>query len=201
MARRTTDWSIKEDRLLITGCSGGGKSTLLEALAARGGITVPEPGRRVVAQEMASGGLALPWINLRSFASRALAMARVDLWQHEAREKRVYFDRGVVDAAVALEHAGGRAVQKTLASGSPYAELVFVAPPWQEIYEQDDVRQHSFDEAVAEYERICDALNRLGHEVCLLPKTSVEKRVVFMVNILRAREAKKNKSPAETSGA
>jgi predicted ATPase len=34
--------------VVISGCSGGGKSTLLAELARRGYRTVEEPGRRIV---------------------------------------------------------------------------------------------------------------------------------------------------------
>ena len=75
--------------VLITGCSGGGKSTLLEALAERGHRVVEEPGRRIVAEELAGSGNALPWVDLAAFARRALAMARDDLdAAHPQREAR-----------------------------------------------------------------------------------------------------------------
>ena len=46
--------------VVISGCSGGGKSTLLAELGRRGHSTVEEPGRRIVAQELQQGGRALP---------------------------------------------------------------------------------------------------------------------------------------------
>ncbi len=53
---------MNPDKLVvISGCSGGGKSTLLAELARRGHAVVEEPGRRIVAQELARGGPALPW--------------------------------------------------------------------------------------------------------------------------------------------
>ena len=44
--------------VILSGCSGGGKSTLLDALAERGFAVVPEPGRRIVAKELALGRAA-----------------------------------------------------------------------------------------------------------------------------------------------
>lgn len=46
---------------LMTGFSCGGNSTLLEALGQRGFATVPEPGRRIVAEEIAGYDRSLPW--------------------------------------------------------------------------------------------------------------------------------------------
>ena len=94
--------------VLITGCSGGGKSTLLAELAARGHRAVEEPGRRIVAEELASGGSALPWIDMVAFARRALEMARQDHAAAADLEGWTFFDRGLVDAAVSLQHLRGR---------------------------------------------------------------------------------------------
>ena len=58
--------------VVISGCSGGGKSTLLIELGQRGYATVQEPGRRIVKEEMLGAGLALPWVNEIAFAQRAV---------------------------------------------------------------------------------------------------------------------------------
>lgn len=52
---------MSERFVVLSGCSGGGKSSLLAALARRGHAVVEEPGRRIVAEETRSGGSALPW--------------------------------------------------------------------------------------------------------------------------------------------
>jgi hypothetical protein len=50
----------------ISGCSSGGKSTLLAELGRRGHATVEEPGRRIVKQELAGEGSALPCIAVQA---------------------------------------------------------------------------------------------------------------------------------------
>lgn len=130
-------------RVVISGCSGGGKSTLLEALARRGYATVAEPGRRVVERELRTGGRALPWIDLAAFARAALSLARADLEAAEESPADVFFDRGVVDAAAALEFATGEPVTAGLEVRSQYDRIVFLAPPWPEIFGGDDARRHS----------------------------------------------------------
>ena len=51
----------------ISGCSGGGKSTLLSELRRRG-FAFDEPGRRIVADELKRCGRALPWVEAVAFA-------------------------------------------------------------------------------------------------------------------------------------
>lgn len=54
---------VKNNYVIISGCSGGGKSTLLSELANRGYSVVLEPGRQIVKEQTAINGDALPWTN------------------------------------------------------------------------------------------------------------------------------------------
>ncbi len=90
--------------VLISGCSGAGKSTLLADLRARGYPVVEEPGRRIIAHELASGGKALPWVDAAAFLHRAIDVALKDMEMAKAHSGWVFFDRGLVDAASALRH-------------------------------------------------------------------------------------------------
>jgi predicted ATPase len=64
--------------VVISGCSSGGKSTLVTELGRRGYVTVQEPGRRIVKEQMLGNGLTLPWVNGIAFARRAITIALVD---------------------------------------------------------------------------------------------------------------------------
>lgn len=175
---------MSERFIVISGCSGGGKSALLEALAVCGFACVPEPGRRIVREEQESGGVALPWINLRAFAERAVAMARADLAGAAKSPGLTFFDRGLVDAAVALADAGGTPYVETLGPVRAYAQTVFLAPPWPEIYVSDAERKHGFTDAKAEYNRLVDAFGKVGYSPLALSKAPVADRVAFVLTEL-----------------
>jgi len=162
----------------ISGCSGGGKSTLLAELARLGFAVVEEPGRRVVKREMETGGDALPWTNGAGFAAKALALAWEDWRGAQGMTGPVFFDRGLVDAAAALAHLAGHWPVGDFASA--YGPVMFLAPPWPEIYAADAERKHSFAEAEGEYHRLAAAYARLGYEVAILPKAPVADRVAFV---------------------
>jgi len=170
--------------ILISGCSGGGKSTLLAALQSAGYPVVDEPGRRIVAQELARGGSALPWIDAGAFACSAVAMARADLAAPRSQSGPVFFDRGLIDAAVALHHAEGVPVTDTLGGTGHYDNPVFLAPPWPELFATDNERRHGFAEARAEFERLETVLGELGYATCLLPKAPVKVRLDFVFDKL-----------------
>ena len=84
--------------VLISGCSGGGKSTLLAELGRRHYAIVEEPGRRIIRQELVGEGVALPWVNATVFARRALDLAIADRTIVSHTTDWVFFDRGVTDA-------------------------------------------------------------------------------------------------------
>ena len=170
--------------VVISGCSGGGKSTLLAELGRRGHAVVEEPGRRIVKEELESGGRALPWVDGPAFARRAIAMALADRAAAEDRPGWVFFDRGLVDAAAALQHMTGEPALESLARPHPYHRLVFLTPPWPEIYGTDPERRHGLDAAMAEYERLLEAYPALGYEVVVLPKVSVAERADFVLGTL-----------------
>ena len=170
--------------VVISGCSGGGKSTLLAELARRGHAVVEEPGRRIVREEQAGDGAALPWIDAAAFARRAVAMALADREAAGRLEGWVVFDRGLVDAAAALEHATGEAALATLCRVHRYHQRVFLAPPWPEIFVNDPERPHGFEAARAEYERLVEAYAALDYAVTILPKVDVAARADFVLEAL-----------------
>lgn len=170
---------------ILSGCSGGGKTTLLAELARRGFRTVPEPGLRIVREEQASGGEALPWVDPVAFARRALATSREDLADAQAHgERPVFFDRGLVDAAAALEHALGRVEPGSYDGFQAFERSVFLTPPWRENFVTSEERAHSFADACGEYERLVEVYGRSGFAPVILPRESVTARADRVVAAL-----------------
>ena len=170
--------------VVISGCSGGGKSTLLAELGRRGHSIVEEPGRRIVRRELQEGGLALPWKDGQAFANHAIAMALEDRAAATALNGWVFFDRSLVDAAAFLQHLTNEPVLDALAQSHRYHKTVFLTPPWPEIYENDPERRHGIEAAEAEYFRLLDAYLMVGYEVSILAKVSVLERADFIERTL-----------------
>ena len=174
---------VTHRRILITGCSGGGKSSLIAEMAQRGWATVPEPGRRVIAREKARGGDGLPWLDMARFADLCADMAKQD-WR-AANAQVTLFDRGLIDAVLALYRLRPNMEIDTRLQECRYEEQVYLAPPWPEIFETDADRAHSFDEAMIEYCHIADALPDMGYLPVILPKIPVAARADWLENRLR----------------
>ncbi len=171
-------------RVVISGCSGGGKSTLLKELSRQGYGVVEEPGRRIIAEERETGGTALPWVDAEAFVRRAIEMSRRDIDDCIAPDQWVFFDRGLVDAASAMSQLTGEPLLAGLDAGHTYHRRVFLTPPWPQIYVTDGDRRHQLSKAVEEYDRLLKVYPVLGYEVLVVPKTSVEARAEFVLHQL-----------------
>ena len=88
---------------LLSGCSSGGKSTLLKELDGRRFHTVEEPGRQIVREALETGSDALPWVNPEAFVRRAIEIAAESLRSVQDTDGPVFFDRSAVDALAHFE--------------------------------------------------------------------------------------------------
>ncbi len=130
--------------------------------------------------------MAVPrfWIDGAAFARRAIEMSLQDRQQVASLGGRSFFDRGLIDAAAALEHLTGEPVLAALGQAHRYHSRVFLTPPWPEIYGTDEDRRHDLVDAIAEYERLCHAYDSLGYEMVILPKVSVADRADLVLGSL-----------------
>jgi len=184
-----TEEPQRDHCVVISGCSGGGKSTLLAELRRRGHSAVDEPGRRIVKEELTSGGSALPWVDAVAFVRRAVAMARGDFASAAAVDGWVFFDRGLVDAAAGLQDLTGEQVLEQLARSHRYHRRVFFTPPWPELYVTDSERRHDFTTALAEYSRLLQVYPSLGYELVVLPRVEVAERADLVLSTLSGATA------------
>ena len=162
--------------VVISGCSGGGKSTLVRAMAERGHTVIPEAGRQIVQEQQTSGGSAIPWVDISAFA--ALTFERSVKNTLAAPTDRLCFsDRSPLDTIAALT-ALNRPIPDM--PWLPLHQAVFIAPPWPEIFTNDAERKHTLQDALGEYRALCPIYEAAGHTCIMLPKSPVADRVAFV---------------------
>lgn len=176
----------RDNFYVLTGCSGGGKSTILEALRARGFLCIDEVGRTIVKEQLRIGGDGTPWQDPRRFCELALSRAMYVYDQVGERRRPVFFDRSVVEGVAAALFFGLPAANhyRNAARIYRYAAKVFVMPPWKEIFTNDVERRHSFEEALEDYSRNLEGYRDCGYELVEVPKASVEERIEFILRIV-----------------
>ncbi|WP_370203222.1 AAA family ATPase [Alloalcanivorax venustensis] len=171
-------------RFVVTGGPGGGKSTLLDALAERGYHIAPEAARRLIKERLAAGLAPRP-----DPVTFARAILNSDMAQYRAATDHdgiTFFDRGVLDALymLDLESALSRDETARLVQAFPYNDTVFLLPPWEAIYGMDSERDQTFEESVVVFESMKRWYGRWGYETVEVPRASVEARVSFILDAI-----------------
>lgn len=164
---------------IITGASGGGKSTLVAALKDLGYSTIPEAALAIMREQLKCNGKNLPSADRTAFMEAVLARSIQDYEAAQSLQGPVFFDRGIPEW---LRFLGTSAKPNAVAAERyRYARTVFVAEPWPEIYVCDHYRQHSFERAVKSYEPTVSAYSEAGYRLCVIPRVSVQERVDFIL--------------------
>jgi predicted ATPase len=171
---------------IITGGPGSGKSTLIDALGARGIARTVEAGRAIIQNQMAIGGCALPWCDPRAFAELMLSWELRSYRWAQQQNGTIVFDRGVPDVVgyLRLMNLPVPAYMDKAARTFRYNRQVFIAPPWPEIFVQDHERKQSFNEAERTYRAMVETYAAYGYELVRLPLVSVDERACFVMRLI-----------------
>ncbi|MGC1305253.1 MAG: AAA family ATPase [Caulobacteraceae bacterium] len=177
---------------IVTGGPGSGKSTLIDALAAKGFAHMPEAGRAIIKDQVAIGGTSLPWSDRMAYAELMLSWEMRSHQAARALAGPVLFDRGAPDVLGYLKLIGAPALAhvQRAASNLRYNPRVFLAPPWPEIFTQDAERKQSVEEAEATCRVMIEVYSELGYELVHLPLASVAERVRFVRKTLSSGPAR-----------
>ncbi|WP_025761438.1 AAA family ATPase [Dyadobacter tibetensis] len=176
-------------RIIITGGPGSGKTSLLDALIAKGYAGMPEVSRRLIREQVSLQSDALPWQNLPAFANLCLEAMLDD---YRKATTCAFYDRAIPDILGYLRAAGITPEQdlNSAARAFPYCPMVFIAPPWKNIYRQDEERWQTFEESAILYRHIQGVYVSLGYRLIELPFASVADRISFVEEKIKRWKAK-----------
>lgn len=173
-------------RFVMTGGPGVGKTSVLDALAVRDFHYVPDSARAIIKQRKEAGLSPRP--ALEQFGREMLQADMARYRETPVHHAPVFFDRGVCDALGFLFFHGAISEAEVAAQVKkfPYNKVVFLLPPWEEIYTVDTERDQSFPEAVAVYESVREWYARWGYQLVEVPRGNVEERVDFILHTIQA---------------
>jgi predicted ATPase len=168
-------------RFVITGGPGAGKTTTLNALAERGYIYAPDSARAIIRERLASGLSPRP--PLEQFGADILQMDIARYHEIPITDHPVFFDGGIVGALCFLDQLNALSPKKAedYVRSFPYNKVVFLMPPWEEIYRTDSERDQTFSESVQVFEGLRKWYARWGYETIEAPRTTVDQRVNFIL--------------------
>ncbi len=109
--------------------------------------------------------------------------------EHASLKGITFFDRGVPDTFCYARLIGSPLEDEILTGCRTYryADRVFLAPPWPEIYATDAERKQTLDEAVKTYGLMVEAYEDCGYEVVEIPRVSPAQRADFVLKMLSSQ--------------
>jgi predicted ATPase len=177
---------------VISGGPGSGKTTVLMELAKLGFDHAPEVARRIIQEQTQTNGTALPWHDRTIYTRLMLERSIESYLQHSRIETVAFSDRGIPDTLGYAQLIGlcdDELIERITDACVEYryAPIVFLAPPWEEIYETDSERKQDFAEAEWTFKQVSEVYRQCGYESILLPKLTPSARAQFILDGLRLR--------------
>ena len=176
---------IEKQIYVITGGPGFGKTLIVEELRQLGYNCSKEFARDLILSEQESGGEVLPWKNPKLFQQNIL-QKRVAFFDSIPAGAFAFADRGIPDQ-LAFARYRGFGTPEILSEYSQkyrYAPLVFVTPPWPEIFVNDSIRTETFDEACRIHEIVVETYISLNYQIIELPLLPPKQRTKYLLENL-----------------
>ena len=101
------------------------------------------------------------------------------------QEEIVFFDRGLPDVVAYLDYLKSSYPDsfKTVCSQHIY-DKVFILKPWKAIYEQDNERYETFEQALVLHDFLVNSYTGYGYSIINTPFGTVDERMDFILNHL-----------------
>lgn len=162
---------------VVTGGPGFGKTALIEALKADNYICSEEYARDLILSQQKIGGEILPWKKPRLFQEEVLSQ-RISFFNSVPKGTIAFADRAIPDqlAFARYKGFGSPEILEKAAQQYRYAPIVFVTPPWPEIYTNDAIRTETFDDAQKIHEIIVETYKNLNYQIIELPLVPISER-------------------------
>ena len=98
-----------------------------------------------------------------------------------------FFDRGIPDVLAYMDYFNQEyGIDFEQATAAHQYDALFIMPPWKAIYISDNERLETFEEAEALHSHLMEAYQRFGYQPIIVPKTSIEERISFILSTLNS---------------
>lgn len=162
-------------RVVITGGPGSGKTALIESLKSEGYSCFDEVSRAIIQQENIQ-------TSFKDFDfESAVFKQRLEDFK-TAQDGLSFYDRSLVDGLAYMQLNQVKIPEhfQQMIQEHKYHTEVFIAPPWESIYQKDEERLEDYSEAICIYQELRKVYQANGYHLLELPKVSIEERLAFV---------------------
>src|SRR5690606_6864020 len=174
-------------RIVITGGPGSGKTALINYLEKEGYQVMHEISRDVIL-EAQKNGIEQLFLENPILFSEKLLKGRLKQF-HEGKNCAapiLFYDRGMPDVTAYMDFVDTHYPENfsEICLKHRYDEI-FLLPPWEEIYQQDNERYESFEQAEKIFHFLKIGYEKYGYKVIEVPVGTIKDRVNFILENLK----------------
>jgi len=178
---------LEQQKVVITGGPGTGKSTVIEKLTQLEFTCMPEISR-IITKGAQEKGIDQLFLKDPLLFSKLLLEGRIDQYNKAevTSEQIVFFDRGIPDVFGYLNYLETDYPEIYIDQSHKYRyDKVFMMPPWKGIYKTDNERYESYEQSLVIYEHLILAYKKIDYPVVIVPEGSIATRTEFILNSLK----------------
>ncbi|NOR28819.1 MAG: AAA family ATPase [Lutibacter sp.] len=176
-----------QQKIVITGGPGTGKSTIIDELIKRNLRCMTEISREVILNARRSGTEQL-FLTKPLLFSDLLLEGRINQYieAEKFNDELVFFDRGIPDVHAYMNYISIDYPAKYINTSNLYKyDYIFLMPPWEEIYISDNERYENFEQALAIHNHLERTYKELNYTIIEVPTGTIEDRTDFILNYIK----------------
>lgn len=170
-------------KIAFVGGPGTGKSTLISELKRRDYFCFEEVSRKVT-QEAQKKGIDQLFIKNPLGFSQLLLEGRIGQFEKANQVERefCFFDRGIPEVTAYMAYKNEYIPDAFEQANQKYRyDQVFFFPVWKAIYQSDNERYESYEEALEIEQYVKRTYEDLGYPLILVPKSDLSSRIKFIL--------------------
>ena len=178
---------METKRIVITGGPGSGKTALIKFLEMEGYSVMHEISRDVILEAQKQGIEQLFLENPILFSEKLLE-GRLKQFHdsNDCTAAVLFYDRGMPDVTAYMDFVDTRYPENFPKTCMEFRyDAIFVLPPWEDIYEQDNERYESFEQAEKIFHFLKNGYENYGYYVHEVPVGSIKDRVQYILDSLK----------------
>jgi len=170
-------------KYIITGAPGTGKTSIINELKKRGFNCIDEISRDIIAEQSINNQKSLPWKNQIAFETK-IANMRSKKYLTSPENCICFFDRSALDCIAYLELNNLKPTSEIIAKINicNFNKKAFYTPIWEEIYVKDNERKEDIKRAKEIHEKIISIYKKKGYKLIRVPKLSITERANFIIS-------------------